>query len=161
VFWLFFLLTVGFYHDYPSSSFCSAGATINHALRDLMQSAFSAQSIAWCAPSQFRFDFIPKLVAHMLSCFTLLAHNLLRRKSIVISTCSISLCHQRYLEQLLSCVWDENGRRLPPAAPLTSEQKAADEAEALSLLQQLCNRHLHSFIPKKACACKPECPFVP
>jgi hypothetical protein len=47
-------------------------------------------------------------------------------------------------------VWDENGRRLPPAAPLSLEQKAQDECEALALLQQLCNRHLHSFIPKKA-----------
>ncbi len=56
----------------------------------------------------------------------------------------------RYIQLLVSCVWDENGRRLPPAAPHSLEQKAQDECEALALLQQLCNRHLHSFIPKKA-----------
>jgi hypothetical protein len=82
VFWKFFLLAIVLYHDFPSSSFCSAGATINHALRDVMLSAFSAQSIAWCAPGRFRFDFMTKHFACVPSCSTHSAHNLLRRKSI-------------------------------------------------------------------------------
>ena len=47
---------------------------------------------------------------------------------------------------------DDLGGRVPSAAPLTPEQIARDEVEALALMQQLCNRHLHSFIPKKASA---------
>ena len=64
------------------------------------------------------------------------------------SSCSRSSC--RYIELLVSCVWDESGCRVPPAAPLSPEQLAQEEADALVLLQQLSNRHLHSFIPKKA-----------
>jgi hypothetical protein len=82
-------------------------------------------------------------------------------RNTLVSIILFHFCHQRYLEQVVSCVWDENGHRKPPTAPLSSEQKAADESEALFLLQQLCNRHLHSFIPKKACVGEAQCPIMP
>jgi hypothetical protein len=109
-----------------------------------MRASFSTQSIAWSVQAEAQ---LPMASSYTYVCNnTLLRHFFLSHASAIVFV----LISGRCIEQLVACVWDEHGRRIPSSAPQSPEQMEHEKAEALALLQQLCNRHLHSFIPKKA-----------